>query len=392
MAWYYGTYSCGHEGRTNIVGPEKNRQQKADWIFSRLCPECHKKEKQAELERQMIDAEEKSKKMDLPALTGTEKQIAWANTLRVKIIEKIENNIAKVEESKLSNFPFCRRDGSKEIMSTTKGEMMCALDYAVKKYTEARFWIDNRDNFKLFSDFFEEYRDSVSEAIITEDIKREMQDHDEIATARPDSGSLKNGVVKIKYCNNSLIAEYVKDSEFMSFVKKLGYRWNGSSWAKRITEYTGSAEDRAAELGNTLLGGGFTVQFPNAGIKECAVSGNYIPENDRWIKFFDQKLVITWSQRNDTLYNAAKKLPGARWRDGSMRVDLEFYREVEDFAETMGFSISRMACSKIEEYRQLESEFDSVRIASVTKKYSDDERIADLLKSKGTIIEDLKDE
>ncbi len=392
MAWYYGTYSCGHEGRTNIVGPEKNRQQKADWIFSRLCPECHKKEKQAELQRRMIDAEEKSKNMDLPTLTGTEKQIAWANTLRVKIIEKIENSIAKTDESKLNNFLFCRRDGSKEIISTTKGEMMCALDYAVKKYTDARFWIDNRDNFKLFSDFFEEYRDSDSETIITEDIIQEMQDQDEIVTARPDSGALKNGVVKIKYCKDSLLAEYVKDSDFMSIVKKLGYRWNGSSWAKRITEYTGSAEDRAAELGNALLGVGFTVQFPNAGIKECAVSGNYILENDRWVKFIEQKLVITWSQRNDTLYNAAKKLPGARWKDGGMRVNLEFYREVVDFAETMGFSISSKACGKIEEYKQSESQFDSVQIASVKENCSNDERIAKLLKSEGTIIEDLIDE
>ncbi len=21
MAWYYGTYSCGHKGRVNIIGP-----------------------------------------------------------------------------------------------------------------------------------------------------------------------------------------------------------------------------------------------------------------------------------------------------------------------------------------------------------------------------------
>jgi len=24
MAWYYGTYSCGHEGRVNIIGQNKN--------------------------------------------------------------------------------------------------------------------------------------------------------------------------------------------------------------------------------------------------------------------------------------------------------------------------------------------------------------------------------
>ena len=25
MAWYEGTYACGHEGRVNIIGPQKDR-------------------------------------------------------------------------------------------------------------------------------------------------------------------------------------------------------------------------------------------------------------------------------------------------------------------------------------------------------------------------------
>ena len=43
MAWFYGTYCCGHEGRTDIVGPTKDRERKADWHFSGLCPKCYKK-------------------------------------------------------------------------------------------------------------------------------------------------------------------------------------------------------------------------------------------------------------------------------------------------------------------------------------------------------------
>lgn len=41
MAWYYGTYSCGHEGRVNIIGPTKDRQWKADRHFGHMCPECY---------------------------------------------------------------------------------------------------------------------------------------------------------------------------------------------------------------------------------------------------------------------------------------------------------------------------------------------------------------
>ena len=43
MAWYYGTYSCGHEGRVNIIGPTKDRQWKADRHFGHMCPECYVK-------------------------------------------------------------------------------------------------------------------------------------------------------------------------------------------------------------------------------------------------------------------------------------------------------------------------------------------------------------
>jgi len=43
MAWYYGTYCCGHEGRTNIVGPTKNREWIKERHFEKLCSECYEK-------------------------------------------------------------------------------------------------------------------------------------------------------------------------------------------------------------------------------------------------------------------------------------------------------------------------------------------------------------
>lgn len=34
MAWYYGTFACGHEGRVNIIGPHKDRKWKKERAFS----------------------------------------------------------------------------------------------------------------------------------------------------------------------------------------------------------------------------------------------------------------------------------------------------------------------------------------------------------------------
>ena len=63
MAWYYGTYSCGHEGRTNIIGPTKNRQYIADRRFSGLCPECYEKEINEERKRTNEEALKKAKEL-----------------------------------------------------------------------------------------------------------------------------------------------------------------------------------------------------------------------------------------------------------------------------------------------------------------------------------------
>ena len=68
MAWYYGTYSCGHEGRTNIIGPTKNRQWIADRRFMDLCPDCYKVYLEQEREKANALALEKAKEMESPEL------------------------------------------------------------------------------------------------------------------------------------------------------------------------------------------------------------------------------------------------------------------------------------------------------------------------------------
>ena len=40
MAWYSGTFYCGHEGYINIIGPLKNREKMREYKFSGLCPAC----------------------------------------------------------------------------------------------------------------------------------------------------------------------------------------------------------------------------------------------------------------------------------------------------------------------------------------------------------------
>ena len=380
MAWYYGTYSCGHEGRVNIIGPTKDRQRKSDWHFSGLCPECYKKQLEEERAAANKEAAEKSAEMELPELSGTEKQVAWANTLRVKVIERYE---AILEKS-----------GDKASKSRRE-EIVSCMDYAIKVHTDAKFWIESRDNSNIFRDFMKEYKEHKEKEVVPTDVAEEIEQEEQALTVVPDTEQKKSGVVVISNKDSVLFAAYPKDEKFREIVKLLGFKWNGVTWYKEITEYTGSQEERAAELGNKLLLAGFTVRFPNTVSKDMGVSGKFSAENDRWVKFNAKigKLALVWEKRSNTLYEAARKLPGAKWSNGSMKVNIAFCNEVLDFAETMGFSISQKAQSEIEKYKEKEAAFEKAKATPhKDEAIEDKERLEKTLKSGATILEDLQDD
>lgn len=91
MAWYTGTYSCGHEGKINVFGALKDRQRKINWTFSGLCPECYKEKLANEKSEINAKAIKTAKEWELPELIGTQKQVAWANTLRLELIKKFDD-------------------------------------------------------------------------------------------------------------------------------------------------------------------------------------------------------------------------------------------------------------------------------------------------------------
>lgn len=391
MSWYYGTYSCGHEGRVGINGPTKDRQRKADFRFSGLCPECYKKHLEEEKEKKKQEVAEKSAEMELPELSGTEKQVSWANDIRLKIIKNLTAYLNKLEQYMVKNeLEFAPNT------EITIEELHNAFDWFMTSKTEARYWIDIRQSGVKFDDIVNEYRAHLDDEI-HEDVLKEIEEEKENRTVSPECEEKKPGVVEIVFDSDKsrIYAKYVKDSDFMDIVKKLGYRWSGSAWYKDINEYTGNVDNRTAELGNKLLLSSFTVQFLNVESKNMAISGNFELENDRWIKYRidGEKLAACWTGKNDILYRAAKKIPGARWKSGAMLVAIEFYQEVLDFAETMGFSVSKTAQEEIEKYKRKESGFEIANVTPNTENApTDEERIAKALKSSGTIIEDLIDD
>jgi hypothetical protein len=144
MAQYTITHTCGHVETVNLYGPGYERERKIAWLEGQECRDCYKA-------RQNAAGREYSDAHGLPELTGSEKQIAWAHTLRMQ-----------------AHKAFSAQDAVAEVLSYLRGraqqfgltvEMVKATGYGPEEFrglvqreidkvfageTEAGWWIDSR--------------------------------------------------------------------------------------------------------------------------------------------------------------------------------------------------------------------------------------------------------
>ena len=85
----------------------QNWEEYMNGIENSMCPDCYKESKKNELLKSV-------EKYNLPELTGSEKQIAWAEDIRAKLVSKVSKPTEKLLE-------------------------------LVSDKTAAKWWIDNRD-------------------------------------------------------------------------------------------------------------------------------------------------------------------------------------------------------------------------------------------------------
>ncbi len=124
MAKQLVTMACGHEEEVTLNGSYKSRESRIEYLENHgECKACY----QADIDRRNKEAAEKS--TDLPALTGSDKQIAWAITIRLAKITALDEMIEKSPNAK----------------SGAKYEAFMAIADNMKNKTEAKFWIDNRE-------------------------------------------------------------------------------------------------------------------------------------------------------------------------------------------------------------------------------------------------------
>lgn len=354
MAKYDVTRACGHVEVVNLVGPGRNREWLLNAEARKLCADCYK----AELERQNAEAAEKAEAMGLPALTGTEKQIAWAETLRLEILDAATD--------------FVREHEADDPRALELIEHISGM-------THASWWIDHRDIPKSEIKLFEFLAEMVADM---EDTKNEAQpaaiEAKAEATIRPES-PITETVAEIRPTETAVEISFPeKRRDFREIVKeKLYMRWDydRGCWTREISYRTGTAADRAAEVGHRLLAAGIPIRIYDPDVRQRAIDGEYEPECRRWVSALttgDHKgwFGISWDYSDD-FYAAAKKIPGSRWDNPFVLVPPEQFEAILDFAEQYGFKLSpgaEMVLAEAEHVR------DAALIADVTAP-DDPERI-----------------
>ena len=380
MAKYSGIYSCGHEGVVNIIGPLKDREWKRERIFSNMCPECYKECIRKQREEANKKASEQTKEMELPQLEGTEKQIAWANTLRIDFINKV---------SKYADEKDLQHKGE----SKKAARYRITLDYIVKseEAKKASYWIDLRYRTftEIIDDLKEEYKGNFGNNV------KDISEREAKAESTIEPSEVKyDGIVEIIPTKDKIEVKYEKNEDFRSIVKDLGYAWN-NGWSRNITELTGSYIDRAAELGNKLLNAGLRICIMDNIIREKAINADYEIECNRWVRYNKKhdKLALKWSERNQDLYDASRKLPGSKWDSStkSVLISMSHYKLVEEFADMYGFNFSKAALEAIEEYKEKINNAQKVS-QEESKEKIDKNGLEDILNSSRDILDDLREE
>ena len=88
MAKYTVLHACGHDQTHQLFGPHRDRDRKIQWLETTLCSDCWKQSQQE-------SAKDATNELRLPQLEGSEKQVAWAERIRIELGRKFIESIIR---------------------------------------------------------------------------------------------------------------------------------------------------------------------------------------------------------------------------------------------------------------------------------------------------------
>jgi hypothetical protein len=149
MAHYDVHYSCGHTADIQLFGPNRERQRRLEWLESQgLCPGCFRDKKARENAEQNAAAESWSAQEGLPVLDGTQKQCAWAETIRQKALTRLCDLLQRMAE----DFP-AGSEGRAFCAQVRPGTLEQCGIFADWIQEEGQTFLDNQDVVSAFLEF-----------------------------------------------------------------------------------------------------------------------------------------------------------------------------------------------------------------------------------------------
>lgn len=355
-----------------------------------LCPACEQKEREAKA----AELAKKAAEEGMATLVGTPKQITWAEQLREKYIQRMDEEWNEMREE-LARTEESGHGDSKHanILRNDIKRFDATRTYILRNVSSASWWIDKRGTFAKY--VLGEFYKSHQAEIDTQDEPEVQEESAEILTTEtPD-----HGTATIKIIGQHVQASYPKDETFRQIVKDMGFRFDSDDivWVLRCDQFTGGAKDRAAELANELLRAGFSVVLDDPEAREMAVAATFEPRTKLWVSILTSGKFGGWlkialpkerDQERDRLYSETRKLRGAKYDNGYMVIPVSSHDLVEDFAQVNGYKLSEGALEAISRY---EAERLGVTPATPTEAERPDV-LGDILKSDNAILPDLVDD
>ncbi len=336
MSKHAVTYTCGHTGEIVAFGSKRSREWAVVNAERGLCPDCYEAKLAADRAAATEAAAREAAEQDLPALEGTEKQVAWALTIRQKFLAEMDQWLAE--------HPLRDDIDATPVLRAIR---------SIQAETSAKWWIENGRGpgaeigpLTIRGTIRRRYAD-LRRADETGIPATPSAPASEVPTLRPETAVSETIAVVATTADSVAVSFPERRDDFRAVVKGRGFAWTDGRWLRKIGPTTGTSEDRAAEVANALLTAGFVVRVLDDGARVKAVSGEFAPEQTRWVHCSkNDEFLLAWPRdapENETIYSAARKIPGSRWAKPYVVVPAVQFEAVLDLAAEFGFSIAPAA-------------------------------------------------
>jgi hypothetical protein len=335
----------------------KQAESRARWLKSKgeLCDTC----KATEREQLSAAAAAENAANDLPALTGSDKQIAWAEALRADQLAFIDAITGLLQGDELpADMPGGRaaalRAQARDLRDNLHMDVGTWGSFVelVAEQTAARWWIDTRD--LSMRALLLSLRDALRQRLAPP-APAPLPEAAQETLLRPAGEPVSPHIAEIGWSGSLLFASLpVRDERFRQLMRDRRLEWRGERWQRSLGPTSGTAVQRAAELAHVLLGAGFMVRLADDEARAQAIAGSFEPEHRHWFVAITGGGMKGWIKaewpRGDDFFEPLRAISGSRMHSGGLYLPASSADEVAEFAAVHDFRFTPGAQALVDDY------------------------------------------